>query len=162
VKQPLSHQTGLSLVEVIIATSIISVFLVTLVSVYNLYLTLSLSNIKKVEATFLAEEGIEVLRTVRDESWDGITAFTSGVPYDVVFSGGNWQATTTINKLDGLYERRIVLDDVMRNGSSDIVESGGINDPDTKKITVTVSWSDKNATTTKVIYSYMTNLFDIE
>lgn len=150
------------MVEVIIATSIVLVFLVALVGAYSLYLTISLSNIRKVEATFLAEEGVEAVRSIRDQSWDQITALLTGVDYWLVWTGSGFEATTTSGYIDGIYDRRAVFDEVQRNSSSDIVLSGGTADPDTRKVTVTVSWREKNATTTKVISTYLTNLFEIE
>src|SRR3989338_1492247 len=64
-----SSNEGLTLVEVLIATSIISAFLLALFGVHNLYLKTALSNGEVIKATGLAEESLEVMRFLRDSSW---------------------------------------------------------------------------------------------
>jgi len=154
------NQKGLSLVEVIIATSIIVIFLTALIGAYSLYLNLSLSNLQKVRATFLAVEGIEAVKILRDTEWSSqIGPIVSGTDHYIDFTGGTWVATTSALMIDNFFERVFVLSDVNRDASSDITESGGTLDPNTKKVTVTVSWNDKGATSTKVISTFITNLF---
>ena len=53
-------------------------------------------------------------------------------------SGFSWQFSGTSNTLNAL-TRVIVVSDVQRNSAGSIVVSGGTDDPDTKKVTVTVS-----------------------
>jgi len=157
----LKKEKGFSLVEVIVAASIISVFLVSLIGAYNLFLTLSLSNVHKVKATFLAEEGVEAVKILRDSSWaTSIFPLASGTPYYLEFTPSLWSVTTTPFLVDSLYDRRVFFEDVYRDGAGDIVDSGGTFDSGTKKVTVTVEWQERGATSNKVIPTYITNLFD--
>ncbi len=152
---------GLTLVEVLVSTSIILVFFLALVTVYNTYLKLARANIDTVKAVFLAEEGIEVMKILRDSSWaNKITPLVTGTNYYLVFNSGTWTTNTTNIFIDGTFERKINMHPVNRNTSTDeIVTSGGVDDPNTKLVTVTVSWSNRGATTSKAISTYITNLF---
>src|SRR3989344_2255522 len=61
---------GLTLVEVLIATSIITVFLVALFGVHSLYLKTAFSNGDIIKAAQLAEEGLEAIKFLRNTSWE--------------------------------------------------------------------------------------------
>lgn len=152
---------GLTLVEVMIATSIILVFLLALFGTHNMYLKTAFSGAKAVKAAYLAEEGIEVARFLRDSSWEtNIVAFSTAIDYSLVFESGLWRATTTDIFIDDIFERKIVLSEVYRDSSAKIVSSGGTLDPNTRMVTVAISWESGAATTTKSISTYITNLFD--
>jgi len=154
---------GLTLVEVLVAASIILVFTVSLVGVYNLYLRIVFANSYTVKAAFLAEEGLEVMRFFRDVSWENnILTLSKDTDYGLTFDNLSnvWMATTSIIFIDDQFERRITVSDVYRDASSQIVTSGGSIDPDTIKITSVVSWKRGSATTTKSISTYLTNIYD--
>lgn len=154
-------KNGFTLVEVIVATSIILVFLSAMLGAYNLYLQMALTNTEKVKATFLLEEGIEAMKLIRDTSWtSGIANLGNNTPYSLAFSGTAWSATTTHSYVDGVFERYVTLAAVERNASSEIVSSGGTVDADTRLITVTVSWNDRGATSTRSLSTYLTNIFN--
>lgn len=148
------------MVEVVIAAAIILVAVVTLLGVHNLYLKVALSSGNAAKAAYLAEEGIEAVRYLRDSSWSAnIASLSLGVPYGVVFSGGNW-ATTTTNIYVENFQRTLVFSSVSRDSSGDIVSSGGTLDPDTLLLVSSVSWPSSGATTTQSISTYLTNLYE--
>ena len=95
----------------------------------------------------------------RDTSWTNISAPVTGSSYYLTFNGTSWATSTTNTYIDGVFERKIVLSDVYRDANDDIVSSGGVLDTGTRKATVTVSWYEKTATTTKSISTYLTNIF---
>ena len=151
---------GLTLVEVLIATSIILVFLLALLGVHNLYLKTAFSNGDVIKAAELAEEGLEVARFLRDSSWSvNIVPLSLGTNYGLVFNAGVWQATTTNIWVYGIFKRVVTFSAVYRNASADIVSSGGTLDPGTLKVISTVSWPSGGATTTKSVSTYITNIF---
>lgn len=152
---------GLTLVEVLIATSIILAFLLALFGVHNLYLKTAFSNGEVIKATELAEESLEVMRFLRDSSWDAnIASLSLGVNYGLVFDLGTWQATTTNIWVGDSFERTVVLSEVYRDASGDITPGGGTLDPGTLLVVSNVSWSRNGATTTKSISTYLTDLLD--
>ena len=149
---------GLTLVEVVIASAIILTAVVSLLGVHTLYLKTIFAGNNSVQAALLSEEGIEALRFFRDDSWSAkITPLVNGTAYGLVYNNG-WQASTT-NTYVERFKRTITLSPVYRDASLDIVASGGSLDPDTRLITSSVAWPVRDATTTKTIYFYLTNLY---
>ncbi len=155
-----NRQQGLSLIEVVIATSIIVAAFLSLVSIYNTYLSRTKTNIQNLKAVYLAEEGVEAVKFLRDQSWTtNIVPLSTNTNYYFDFSGGDFKSTTTNQFIDGLYERKFVLQNVNRDINDDIVTSGGTTDSGTRLLTVSISWAYKGATTTKSISTYITNIF---
>jgi len=157
----ISKRKGLSLVEVLVASSIMIIFFMALVGIYNTYLKISRTNIYSIKGGYLAEEGIEAVKSLRDLSWNNnIASLSVNSDLYLAFSGGRWVATTTNIYIDGMFERKINIYEVNRDPSSgDIVTSGGALDSGTRLITVTVSWPYKNSTSTRSISTYITNLY---
>ena len=152
-----SYDQGLTLVEVMIASAIILSAVMAMLGVYTLYLRVALSNGNAVKAAYLAEEGLEAVRFLRDDSWSArIVPLSNGTAYGIALSGGLWQATTT--SWVGNFERTFTLSAVSRDTNSDIVSSGGTLDPNIRLVTASVSWTQAGATTTKSISTYLTNL----
>lgn len=152
---------GLTLVEVLIVASIILVFLLAFYQVHNLYLRAALSNIDKVKAILLSEEGLEGMRFLRDSSWDtNISPLSPGKDYNLVFTSGSWQINDSVVYVDSKFERIIELNNVYRNSSGDIVSSGGTLDENTRLVTSRVSWRHGSATSTESIATYLANTFN--
>jgi type II secretory pathway pseudopilin PulG len=150
---------GLSLIEVVVGVTIIFITLTGLISAYNLFLEAALQNTKKVQAAYLVEEGLEAIRQIRDEDWDtNIASLNAGVSYGFDFNGSKWTSTTSQSLIDGVFFREFGFEDVYRDVNDDISVAGDL-DPDTKFFTVTISWSEKGATTTKSISAYMSKIF---
>jgi hypothetical protein len=150
---------GLTIVEVVIASAIILAATLALIGVHGFYLKSALSNTDTVKAVHLAEEGIEGMRYLRDDSWQrNIESLSPDTPYGLELIGGVWQAVPNV-WIDGM-SRSVTISSVFRDSSSDIVSGGGTLDPNTVLVTSSVSWSSSGATTTKTIATYLTNLWD--
>ena len=87
-----------------------------------------------------AQEGMEATRSIRDNGWQTIVAAADNSDRGVEKTNGVWQFAGTSNTLNDL-TRVIIVSPVERDGTGAIVASGGTDDPDTKKVTVTVSGS---------------------
>lgn len=152
-------QDGFSLLEIVIAASVLTVVMLGAIGTLTLAIKMSLSNTAKVQAVFLEEEGIEAVRILRDNGWT--TNIASQVsPFYLVFDGTTWQATTANVYVDGMFERRVTIESIYRDAQQKIVWSGGTLDSNAKKVTVAVSWLSGNATTTKSISTILTNIFN--
>src|SRR3989344_1040687 len=150
---------GFSMVEAVIAIAIAGSFIVVLAAVNTIYIKISLSQSFKIQAAFLAEEGLEVMRYLGDDSWtSNIALMSNGADYFLTFSGTNWATTTTLTYV-GIFDRRIRLSEVYRDAADNITVTGGALDPNTRLLTATVSWPEHEATSTKVVSTYITNLF---
>jgi len=153
-------KSGFGLLEIIIGVAITATFIFTAMEVSRFSLRLSEATIRKAKTAFLLEEGIEAVKFLRDSGWDAnIGSLTGGTNYYLNFDGSKWQATTTNIFIDEVFERKFILNDVNRNADDDISDFGN-PDPDTKKISVSVSSQGRTGTSTEQISAYITNLFN--
>lgn len=154
-------EKGLSIIELVIVVSIISVFIISVALSYSLLLRLAFSNLANVKGTFLAEETIEVVKFLKVEDWAAnIASLDSGEDHFLSFNGEKWLVVSENHFIDNLYERKFVLSDVYRDASGAIVEPlAGELDEGTKKVTAYISWrKDSSATTTKILSTYITDI----
>ena len=151
---------GFGLIEIVVGAAVLTTSLLGISFYYQQALKVSQRTGNFVRAGFLMEEGIEVAKFFRDTSWTNISGFTPGTTYYLSWTGSTWATTTTNTFVDGMFERKLVIDNVSRDSNDDIVSSGGTLDAGTKKATVSVSWNEKGATTTKTVSTYLTNFFN--
>lgn len=156
-KLPTSRQQGFGIVEIIVAIAIMSIALFAISQLSIIYVAKETQNKQTLKANYLAEESVESARSVRDQSWStNIETLTFGSPYYPVISGGKWTlSSSNPGPIDTIYTRQVVIDNVSRDAGDNIVTNGGTNDPNTKKITATVSWNSKSIT----LATYLTNLY---
>lgn len=154
------NSLGFSLVEVLVMVFIATFSVFVVWKVYILYIKISISNPSIFRASFLAEEGIEAVKYIRDESWSSnIGSLSLGTSYTLTFNGLAWGVTTTPLFIENIFDRRISFSDVYRDASGNIAESGSL-DANTKQVVVTVSWLKDTSTTTRQITTYVTNIFN--
>jgi prepilin-type N-terminal cleavage/methylation domain-containing protein len=158
-------KNGVSLIEIIIASSIISITLLVLVSVYSSVARYSLSNIKVLKSTQLVEEGVEVLKYLRDSGYtNNIASLSNSTPYylywDQNIYAGTWTATTSNILLENRYSISFTLYPVNRDASFNVVSSGGSLDSSSRRAVVNVSFREGNSTTTKTTETYIFNIFN--
>ncbi|OGZ17561.1 MAG: hypothetical protein A2V72_01460 [Candidatus Nealsonbacteria bacterium RBG_13_37_56] len=151
---------GFSIIEIMIVIAIIVIGLINLLGVAAFSLKISTIIKQTSQADSLAKETIEAVRTFRDGSdWDddglGILNTGSSNPYyPELDAGPAWKLTSGAETI-GNFTRKVVFEKVSRDGSGNIeaVYSAANNDPDTRKITATVSWSGRKVE----IITYLTN-----
>lgn len=157
-------KTGFGLVEIVIASAIISVSVFSLSAVSVLGSRLQSASLEKIRANFLAEEGLEAMRFLRDKSWDiNLSSLSQDTNYYVNFSTSTLQwsiNSTSISYVDSLFDRKVTVENVSRDSNDNIVLSGGTNDPDSKKIIVTVSWQERGATSTVQLGTFLSDIFN--
>lgn len=151
---------GFSLVEIVVMVSVVFVFMFIVWQIYVLYIKIASSNPDNFQASFIAEEGIEAVKFMRDDSWtDNIAPLVSGTAYTLVFDGSSWMVTTDVIFVSNKFDRRIYFEDVSRNFMGNI-DSLGDPDQNTKKVVVEVSWQKDFSTTTRTITTYVSNIFN--
>ena len=141
-KNKSKQSLGQSLVELIIAMGII-VLVISSVAflVIDSYVSGRLSK-ETTQANFLAEEGMEAIRSIRDNSWDDISPGT----YGLALSGSNWilqgsQEDVSFQLNEGI--RIITIEEI---------------DLDRKKITSQVDWKFIETRPQQVqLITYLTN-----
>ena len=137
-KHSIHDKRGLTGIEVLIGVSIVALILVFTTHTIARFINVGAETSEKIQALYLAEEGIEMVRYIRDDQWSHISSLTDGTTYylDVTPAA---IATSTTKEVIGQFTRSFVLEPVERNGANDIVVSG-TPDPTSKYVTVTVTW----------------------
>jgi len=150
---------GVGLVEILIVLAVVGVGFLAIISFLIFSRGVTFQVARSTEATALAEEAIEAVRGMRDEGWTAnIAPLTSGTTYYPVVAADKWTlSTTSPGPISNLYTRTVVVGDVGRDGNDDIVASGGTPDPNTKKVSATVSWSEATQNKQVVLTTYITN-----
>jgi len=156
-----SEKGGL-LVEIVVVVGIIVGSLAAILGLATAFLVTSQIVEQTSEATALAQEGLEIVRNVRDGTvWtavDGLgqVAFApslyhpeqSGIPPKWILVSGS----ETI----GEFTRQIQFEEVSRDGNDDIAAIGTV-DPDTVNAVVTVSWQERGRSHQVELEAYFTN-----
>ncbi|MFQ6049561.1 MAG: prepilin-type N-terminal cleavage/methylation domain-containing protein [Candidatus Paceibacterales bacterium] len=161
VKISLRGKKGVSLMEILVAIAIIAFTLTILLGLTSFSLGTATLIKQTNQANNIAQETMEVVRNFRDgTNWgtDGLGALTVGIDYYPQKSGSpaKWQLSAGSETING-FTRTVSIEDVQRDANDNIVVSGGTNDPDTKKVTVTVSWEERGRTHQIELITYLTN-----
>jgi prepilin-type N-terminal cleavage/methylation domain-containing protein len=151
---------GFSIIEIIIVIAIVVVGFINLLGVAVFSLKISAIIKQTSQADSLTKEAIEAIRAFRDGAdWDsnglGVLNTGSSNPYHPESDiGPAWKLTSGAETI-GIFTRKVVFEKVSRDGSGNIEAVYNIinNDPDTRKITATVSWSGRKVE----IITYFTN-----
>jgi prepilin-type N-terminal cleavage/methylation domain-containing protein len=158
----LKKNKGFTIIEVLIASLIISTMMIAVMSATSIGIQLSERALRQVQASMLAEEGVEVIKIIRDNGWTSISGLSTNTDYYISFDS-NWHVwtigTTPVGPIDEIFTRKIVFSNVSRDSNDDIASSGSI-DTGIKKVSVTVSWLSSGVTVSKNITFYITNIFN--
>lgn len=153
VRSNFNNQAGFGLIELIVAMGLFMIVVVT--GTGGVLQTYSLNTLSRTEtqAKLYAQEGIAATHSIVKQDWANISAGTYGLD-----TGGGLWAFSGISDTLGDYTRTTQIEAVERDGSGNIVVSGGTVDPDTFKITSTVNWSlSPTRNNTVDLIAYLTN-----
>lgn len=148
----IGNKKGILAIEILIAVAIIAVTLTSVLGLATFSLSVSTLMRETTQANNIAQETMEAVRNIRDGDWNKVTNGNHGLTN----AAGFWDFDGVENVING-FTRTALIEDVQRDANDDIVESGGIIDADTKKITVIVSWQEKGRTHDVKIITYLTN-----
>ncbi|MBI4101712.1 MAG: hypothetical protein HY443_01985 [Candidatus Nealsonbacteria bacterium] len=156
----LGNKKGVSIIEILVAIVVIVVALTGLLGLASFSLRASGLIEQTTQANSLAQESLEALRNFRDGTYwdtDGLGPLSAGIDYHLQKTGSplEWQIIQG-SEVVGIFTRKIVLNNVLRDASDNIVQSGGVNDPKTKKITATVSWQERGKNHQVELVAYLT------
>ncbi|MBZ9572045.1 prepilin-type N-terminal cleavage/methylation domain-containing protein [Patescibacteria group bacterium] len=153
-----NNKKGISIIEILIVIAIIVIAFASLLGVATFSLRVSTLIKETNQANVLAQETIEVVRNFRDGTdWNinGLGTLTVENTYHLEKTADippQWNLVLGEETING-FVRKVIFSDVQRDANDNIVETGGTNDPNTKKVTATVSWRDKKVE----IVTYLTN-----
>lgn len=151
------NKEGISIIEILVVVTIIVIGLAGLLGSATYSLKISTILKETNEANSIAQETIEAVRNFRDgTNWsiNGLGILTTDIDYFPQKSGSppKWQLVLGAETI-GIFNRKVVFSEVFRDTSDNIVKTGGTDDPNTRKVVVTVNWKNKEVKIT----SYLTN-----
>ena len=160
-KKSNSNKKGFVLVEVVIATALISILALALVSVTQKSLQLSDRALKQAQAGYLLEEGAEAVKIIRDNNWTDIENLVIGTNYYLYYDTNTdlWSLSTTTNSIDTMFTRTVISNSAYRDELDDLARSG-TNDTGAREINVNVSWLTSSGVVNKSLSFYVTDLFN--
>lgn len=153
---------GFSIVEILVVIGIIGGALISILTALTFSLVNASIKEQTITASLLATETLEAVRSFRDGTdWNtnGLGTLSLGTNYYPVLTDApsQWTLVEGVESLSGGFSRKVVFEEVRRDGSNTIVSSGGTVDPHTKKATVTVSWTERGRSHQVQIGTYFTN-----
>lgn len=105
----------------------------------------------------LVREALDAVRTVREAGWE---TFAVNGTYHPATGSGTWVFLPGEQNIDG-YTRSVVISNVSRNITGEIVTTGGTVDPSTKLVNVIVAWDTPRITSINIplyVTRYLDNL----
>lgn len=153
-------ERGVGIIDILISIAVITLAFWSFSQLAVLGVRVKREAERREAAIYLAEEGIEAVRLLRDESWSAyIASLNAGVDYFPVISGTQWVLEANDpGVISGLYTRTVRFESVDRDANDDIVSSGTL-DPDTREVTVSVGWDNpqKEFQITTYLTNFLTN-----
>jgi type II secretory pathway pseudopilin PulG len=145
------NKKGISIIEILIVIAIITTALVSLLGIASFSLRISTQIKENTLAVNLSQEAMEAVRNIRDSDWTKLTNGNHGLTN----TGGYWDFAGTENVING-FTRTILIENTSRDPTTDDIEityNPANDDTNTKKVTITVSWKNKEIE----IVTYLTN-----
>ncbi len=132
---------GFSLIELLVAITFISVIITVILTMNVFNSSLWKLNEDKTKAYLYATESLEAIKLI---NWSDL----SNGDYHLVLENDAWDLVAGNELLENKYTRNINISDVKREFSSNghvygEMSASGFSDPDSKKITATITWPDK-------------------
>ena len=158
VSTTVKSQAGFGMIEVLFATAFLALAVGVLMTAYVTYFRVATAGPAATAAVFLADEGLEAVRSMRDDGWsERIEPLDTDTEYYLLFDNGEWSATETSQTIDGLFTRTFTLYEVLRDEDDNIAESGEV-DEQTLLLEVEVRWRGLLGESERSISTYITNL----
>jgi len=144
------NQKGQSVLEVLLASALFVIVATPLIGILLQSLQIGGTSNDDVTATQYAAEGLDAVRDIRNQSYASLSASAGE---GATTTSGVWGfagASTTFGK----FTRIITVTSTYRDGSGNIVASGGTLDAKTMKVTSAVTWSNAHSV---ALSTYLTN-----
>ena len=149
---------GSALTEVVLVAAILSVVSLVFLGTFSTLSRFHERDLFTIKGELLAEEGMEAIRFIKDGDWNILSGLIAGNQNYLALSPSSWSVTTIPEIIDGVFHRSFRVYSVSRDVSDDIVTSNGTVDSNTLRISVSVDWNWRGATSTANYQSIMTNI----
>lgn len=133
------REKGQTLIELLITIGLSAILIPALLVGFSVTRNGRAQQEQRLQATNYFKEAQEAIRIVVANNWDNLVDGT----FHPVVSGSTWTLVAGSEIIFGFgFTRQIVISSVYRGSNGSIVTSGGNLDPSTKKITISVSWTN--------------------
>ncbi len=129
--------SGQTLVELLITIGLAAILLPALLGAFSITRSGRAQMDQRIKAIAFLQEGEESLRVIRANDWTNLADGT----FHPVATATTWTLAPNAENL-GDFTRQIVISDIYRDANGNIATTGGVLDPSTKQVTVTVSWNN--------------------
>lgn len=144
---------GFGLIEIVIVTALVTGALAAFSQASIAAVHALRAEKERLEATLLAQEGLEASRAVRDESWGTFSSLANNVRYYPVIENNKWKLSpNSPGLINGTYDRYVILEPVLRDAQDRIAGSGTV-DSGTRKATARAT----STTVAVTLATYFTN-----
>ena len=141
----ISSLKGITIVEIIIASAILSISIIGIVGAIQIYLKIVHQNAREAQAVLVLDETAEAIQYMRDISFDThIGSKQPNTQYTIFWNGTGYEFSTSTILLSYEMTSKIMFENVQRDTNDQIVLSGGVTDENTKKAIITISWPYQN------------------
>jgi competence protein ComGC len=134
---------GVTAVEMLVGVSIAALILIAASTTISTFANTAHNIVTKTQALYLTEDGLELVRFVRDNDWADINSLTEGDTYYIDVDASSVEVGSTPETV-GEFTRSVVFENVYRHSSTDDVVAStspsSVEDTNSKYVTVTVSW----------------------
>lgn len=163
------RENGFSVIEILIVATVLVAVMGALIGFASFSLGAVILYKQTAQAASLAQEVMEAVRNFRDavawnnndpgNQYNGLGVMATGTAYHLTKSTDTppkWQLVQGQETL-GIFTRSVTFVDGQRDGQNNLVESGGVADSNTKKVTVRVWWDERGRSHSVSLTSYLTN-----
>ena len=134
---------GQSLIELLLGIAIGAILIGGATGALVVTLRSGLQNKSLQTASALVQELLDKATVYGEGNWRNVYNLNKGQPYHLVYSGSTFNEAAGSENIsfEGIdYTRYFAVENVQRDSGDNIVSGGGIEDPSTQLITITVSW----------------------
>jgi type II secretory pathway pseudopilin PulG len=147
------YQRGQNTIEVLLALALFIVMITGLTSLMLKYYGAVERAAELYDVKNVAAETSEALEKVAANNWATVVDGN----YGLSTAGSIWSLTGTPDLVKNKYTRTISISSVKRDSNCNVLFVGGMDDPDTKLATTTISWSARGLALSKSYYQYISN-----
>lgn len=138
-------QIGQSLIELLIVIGLTAIILPALLTGIISSREGKVQQNQRLQAIALLNETIEAVRSVRERGWSYINSISIGIPYHTEVSSPTWSLVTGEYTDPAGFKTTVIINNVNRGvcpgvECGKIVAVGGVLDPSSRKLVVTISW----------------------
>lgn len=130
---------GQTLIELLITIGLSAILIPALLVGFSATRNARAQQEQRLQATAYFKEAQEAMRTIQANGWENLVNGT----FHPIVSGSTWALAAGSEIISGVgFTRQIVISDVFRDTNGNIVATGGILDPSTKLVAISVSWTN--------------------